>query len=167
MVTIRQADRKDVHIINRLSHEIWNKTFLDFISQEQIDYMLDWMYHPHVLKEEISTGKIYYILEENNIPIGYMSIEINYPDVELLRIHKLYVQPEKHGNGYGRLLLNKAIEIAKETNCNKLHLNVNRGNKAVDFYKTFGFRIDKPEDIKIGGGFFMNDYIMIYDIPSK
>jgi ribosomal protein S18 acetylase RimI-like enzyme len=40
-------------------------------------------------------------------------------------------------------------------------LNVNRNNKALGFYQKFGFVILREEDIDIGNGYFMNDYIMV------
>ena len=42
-----------------------------------------------------------------------------------------------------------------------LELNVNRYNKnALQFYTKQGFAIIKEEDIAIGKGFFMNDFVM-------
>ena len=41
-----------------------------------------------------------------------------------------------------------------------LELNVNRQNTAIGFYKKLGFKIIAEEDIPIGNGFFMNDYVM-------
>jgi ribosomal protein S18 acetylase RimI-like enzyme len=37
---------------------------------------------------------------------------------------------------------------------------VNRENKAIGFYNKLGFTIIAEEDIPIGNGFFMNDYVM-------
>jgi hypothetical protein len=37
---------------------------------------------------------------------------------------------------------------------------VNRYNPAKDFYGKRGFTIVYTEDIDIGGGYFMNDYVM-------
>ena len=39
-------------------------------------------------------------------------------------------------------------------------LNVNRRNKAKQFYEHLGFTIISEEDIDIGQGYFMNDYVM-------
>ena len=41
-----------------------------------------------------------------------------------------------------------------------LQLNVNRHNTAKSFYEKLGFAVIKEEDIDIGSGYFMNDYIM-------
>ena len=45
-----------------------------------------------------------------------------------------------------------------------MELNVNRNNKALDFYYRMGMRKDRQGDFDIGNGFFMNDYIMVLDI---
>lgn len=39
-------------------------------------------------------------------------------------------------------------------------LNVNRYNKALEFYLRMGMQIDRSGDFDIGGGFYMNDYIL-------
>jgi ribosomal protein S18 acetylase RimI-like enzyme len=39
-------------------------------------------------------------------------------------------------------------------------VNVNRHNKALHFYEKYGFKIIREEDIDIGEGYFMNDYVM-------
>jgi len=44
---------------------------------------------------------------------------------------------------------------------------VNRYNKAKDFYEKAGFIIKETADIEIGGGFFMNDYVMELPITAK
>jgi ribosomal protein S18 acetylase RimI-like enzyme len=41
-----------------------------------------------------------------------------------------------------------------------LRLNVNRNNKAKEFYEKLGFTVIQEEDIDIGSGYYMNDYIM-------
>jgi hypothetical protein len=41
-----------------------------------------------------------------------------------------------------------------------LHLNVNRFNPSVEFYKHLGFKVVAEEDIDIGRDYFMEDYIM-------
>jgi ribosomal protein S18 acetylase RimI-like enzyme len=37
---------------------------------------------------------------------------------------------------------------------------VNRHNRALHFYEKQGFKIIREEDIDIGSGYFMNDYVM-------
>ena len=47
------------------------------------------------------------------------------------------------------------MEAGKET----LDLNVNRHNKAKNFYEKMGFQVAYEEDIPIGK-YWMNDYVM-------
>ncbi len=167
MVDVKQLYVDDVFIVNQLAHQIWPITFKEILSKEQIDYMLGWMYDVNTLKDEVQTGKIYYLLTENGQPIGFMGLEPNYPDADYLRIHKLYVMPERHGKGFGRILMNKAIDLALDLSCHTIHLNVNKYNSAVEFYKHIGFDIVKEEDINIGKGFFMEDYVMELRLKNR
>jgi ribosomal protein S18 acetylase RimI-like enzyme len=76
------------------------------------------------------------------------------------KVHKLYVHPLLHGKGFGKKLLDKIIEEIKPTGATKLRLNVNRQNRAKGFYERYGFAVIGEEDIAIGEGYFMNDFIM-------
>ena len=56
--------------------------------------------------------------------------------------------------------MEKGEQLAKENNSSYFILNVNRYNKATDFYIKLGFEISYEEDIDIGNGFLMEDYVM-------
>lgn len=160
MVETVQLGKEDVFLVNHLAHQIWPHTFRDILSKDQIDYMLDWMYNVQTLEEQVQIGHLYYVVKENGVAKGFVGLEPNFPDADMLRIHKLYVLPDAHGKGLGRALLNQAIDVAFDLDLHTLHLNVNRFNKAVEFYKHCGFEIVGEEDIDIGKGYLMEDYIM-------
>ncbi|MCF0164610.1 MAG: GNAT family N-acetyltransferase, partial [Bacteroidales bacterium] len=66
----------------------------------------------------------------------------------------------------GKVLFNLAIEEIRRLHpapC-KMELNVNRYNKALDFYKYMGMKQLRQGDFDIGNGWYMNDYIMGLDI---
>ena len=161
-----QLGKEDVFLVNHLAHQIWPYTFRDILSKDQIDYMLEWMYNVQTLEEQVQTGYLYYLVKENGIAKGFVGLEPNFPDADMLRIHKLYVLPEAHGKGLGRVLLNKAIDVAFDLDLHTLHLNVNRFNDAVKFYEHCGFKIIGEEDIDIGKGYLMEDYIMELKVKS-
>ena len=54
----------------------------------------------------------------------------------------------------------QAKKEALKNECTSLILNVNRFNNAVQFYQHLGFRIVKEENIDIGNGYLMEDYVM-------
>lgn len=160
MVEIEQLSIDRIHLVNHLAHDIWPHTFKDILKREQINYMLDWMYDLSTLEEQVRIGHLYYAIKDYGRPVGFIGLEANFPDAGHLRIHKLYVLPEIQGKGLGRKLVNHAIDIAFDLDLDVLHLNVNRFNKSVDFYKHVGFKVVAEEDIEIGKGYLMEDYVM-------
>ena len=118
------------------------------------------MYSIEMLASQISNGHQFYILTENERDLGFIGIELNYLFDGKTKIHKIYVLPEFQGKGIGEKLIEKAIDISKRNKINVVLLNVNRFNKAIDFYIKKGFKIIKEENIDIGNGFLMEDYVM-------
>ena len=147
-------------IVQDLAYRIWPSTYGEILSKNQLEYMLDWLYDTHALQEKVTTGHLYYVVKENGLAKGYLALEPNYPDAGYLRIHNLYVLPDRQGSGLGRALVNQAIDVAFDLDINALHLNVNRFNKARAFYEHLGFKVIGEEDIEIGQGYLMEDYIM-------
>ena len=160
MLEIKQLNSENIEIVSSLAHQIWPHAFDAILTKDQMRYMLDWMYDVNTLKEQIQTGHLYYIIKENGEARGFLGVEPNYPDAGILRIHKLYVLTDRQGKGLGRALVNHAIDIAFDLDMHSLHLNVNRYNKAADFYKHIGFEVVGEEDIDIGKGYLMEDFIM-------
>lgn len=160
MLAVKQIHAEEIFIISQLAHDIWPEAYKDILSSDQITYMLDWMYNVQTLQEQANTGYLYYLLTEDGRPTGFLGLEPNFPDADVLRIHKIYVLPEKQGKGHGRELFNQAMNVAFDLGSHSLHLNVNKFNKAVDFYKHVGFQVIKEEDIDIGKGYLMEDFVM-------
>lgn len=157
-MNIRAINESEVRLIKDLAHRIWPNTFRDILSSDQMAYMLDWMYSEKTLIQQLNEGHTFYLIEDNGTPLGFMGMEL-FED-QRVKIHKLYVLPETQGLGYGRELLKFAQSWAKEKNAHTIYLNVNRFNKAVHFYEHMGMSITKEEDIDIGKGFLMEDYVM-------
>ena len=160
MIEIVQLGKEEIFLVHKLAHDIWPKAFRNIISSDQINYMLDWMYDINTLEEQVQTGHLFYVVKEDGVAKGFIGLEPNYPDIEILRIHKFYVLPECQGKGMGRVLFNKAVDVAFDLDLSTLHLNVNRFNPSVEFYKHLGFKVVAEEDIDIGREYFMEDYIM-------
>jgi len=90
--------------------------------------------------------------------VGYTAIEPK--ENNHFKLHKIYLSPSLQGKGIGRFLLEEMEKKAKTLGAEKLFLNVNRFNKAIHFYQRHGYNILREEDIDIGNGYFMNDYVM-------
>ncbi|MFA7274877.1 MAG: GNAT family N-acetyltransferase [Crocinitomicaceae bacterium] len=143
-----------------LAAQIWPDTFSSILTEDQIAYMLNWMYAPAQLRSQLSEGHDFYFLRTNGTEIGFVGLEKNYPEKGMLRIHKIYLLPQFQGKNLGKFMLEETEKIARMENLHSLHLNVNRFNKAKDFYLKMGFVVVKEEDIAIGNGYLMEDYVM-------
>lgn len=158
---IIEATEDHIFIIQSLTKVVWPETFKSILSGEQIAYMMDMMYSTPALHSQMREQNHHYILlEDNGEYMGFLSYEVNYKNVPVTKVHKIYVLPSGQGKGYGRLLIEAARDIALKNQTKELSLNVNRENKAIDFYKRVGFEIVRQEDIDIGDGFLMQDYVM-------
>lgn len=133
-----------------------------------MDYMLERMYAPDVLQRQMDEGHIFLILTEDGSPVGFAGFECDYGGKQgVCKLHKLYLLPETQGRGLGRMLLHAVKEMAQERSQERLLLNVNRYNKALHFYRRLGFEVVAEEDIDIGQGFFMNDYLMALELKEE
>lgn len=160
-MNIHEAKEEHIWIIQSLSNRVWPHTFKDILSEQQIAYMMDMMYSDQSLKKQMAEQNHHYLLiEDQGEYLGYLSYELNYKNKLLTKIHKIYVLPSTQGKGLGRLFIDAVAEIAKENGNTQLSLNVNRYNKAVEFYKHLGFEVVGNEDIDIGNGFLMEDFIL-------
>ena len=158
-LTIYTADETDVHTIATLAHATWPQTYGDILSDQQLSYMLDLYYSAHALREQLADGHTFLIAEISSEPVGFASFSHDHT-VGAYKIHKLYVHPMMQGNGIGKKLIEKVLENIGLRNASSLRLNVNRNNPAKIFYEKIGFSIVGEEDIAIGEGYFMNDYVM-------
>ena len=153
------ADEKDIRSIQNLALVTFPATYSSIISAEQIDFMMDMMYSETVLRRELEGGVTFLMLLADGTPAGFVSFG-KQDDEGLFHLHKIYLLPEYQGLGYGREMFLKAEHEMRAQGAKAFELNVNRHNKALDFYKKMGMSIDRSGDFDIGGGFYMNDYIM-------
>lgn len=163
MITVIQATDQELPIIRDIAYQTWPTTFGEILSSAQIRYMLDMMYSLDSLKRQISEQKHVFLLAQetdSKAYLGYVSYEFDYKSQSKTKIHKIYLLPASQGKGVGRLLIDKVAELAAEHRNSTVSLNVNRYNKAIQFYERMGFNVIDNETIDIGDGFLMEDFVM-------
>lgn len=162
---IRQATQGDIATIQELAQLAFPPTFRAIIGDAQVAYMMNWMYSTESLERQMASGHVYQIGYENSRAVGYVSLERQ--GDALFHLQKIYVPPAEQKKGYGKQLFCSAIALAKRLagkSCT-VELNVNRENSgAIEFYKRRGMKIVRQGDFAIGGGYFMNDYIMALEV---
>lgn len=157
-LTLRRALEKDIPLIRDLSTRIWPQTYATILSAPQIDYMMNIMYSEDALLKQMKDKHEFIIVNDGVDPVGFASFSLAEPGI--YKLHKIYVMPQNQGKGAGKFVINEIIKAIIRKGGKGLRLNVNRNNKAKDFYEKLGFTVMKEEDIDIGSGYFMNDYVM-------
>ncbi|WP_406824546.1 N-acetyltransferase family protein [Pedobacter sp. KACC 23697] len=162
MITLRKAKEEDIEVIRDIAVATWPSTYMDIIGQAQIDYMLEKMYSKGELLKQLMEGHIFLIAEEGETQFGFAGYSIIGHEERVYKLHKLYVLPSAHGKGVGKILINEVFNQVKNAGGSALQLNVNKHNKAKDFYLKGGFTIKESVKLDIGEGYFMDDYVMEY-----
>lgn len=160
MIILRKAKEEDIATIQDLADRTWRITYAEYLSTEQIDYMLEKMYNRGELLSQLQKGYAFLIAEEDDVDLGFASFSIFEPENHSFKLHKLYVLPQTHGRGVGKLLINEVFNLVKRAGAKSLQLNVNKNNKAKEFYERAGFIIKETVILDIGNGFVMDDYVM-------
>ena len=139
-------------VVREIAQITWPITYREILSSEQLDYMFEWMYNLETIQNQVEEGQLFYVLKDNEKPLGFIGLELFTTEKNELKIQKIYVLPSAQGKGIGRKLIEKAVEIAQEKGIENVILNVNRFNKAVSFYQKLGFKITSEVNIDIGKG---------------
>lgn len=161
---IRKATLEDYITIYDLAHHTWYDTYTKILSLEQVEYMLDMMYSRESIDEQMGVkGHQFLLIADQSVAIGFAAYELNYK-LGTAKLHKLYVLPNIQGKGAGRLLMAEVEKAAVQNGNDKVMLNVNRNNPAFDFYVKCGYAKIGEEDIDIGHGYLMEDYIMAKEL---
>ena len=160
MVEIIPANNSDFGIIKDLAYHIWPATYGRILSEKQLAYMLDLFYNEKALQQNVADNHRFILIKENEVAVGFADYELQYKNDAVTRIHKIYVLPETQGKGFGKKMIQYIENKALEAKNIKLSLNVNRFNKAKNFYESQGFKIAFEEDVELDFGYLMEDYRM-------
>ena len=139
-MNIIRANRVEQFIkINELATVIWHVHYVPIIGNEQVDYMLQWMYDINSLQKQHEDGHVFYIIESEGKDLGFISIKDEGTGDWFL--NKLYVLTHKQRTGLGSALFEFIVD---EHPIDCIRLQVNRQNyKAINFYFKLGLLLKK------------------------
>jgi GNAT superfamily N-acetyltransferase len=156
---VRIAKKEDLWQIRELAQKIFPVTYEQIVREGQVEYMMDLFYTPEALVSQLDSGQIFLIIYYEGKAAGFASYtRIN--EEGDFKLNKIYLDYTTQGKGLGKWLLHDVIYRVKSAGGKTLQLNVNRHNKAKGFYQNMGFSIVKEELLDIGGGHYMDDYVM-------
>ncbi len=157
-IVLKPASTKaDIQNIAALGEEIWREHYSGLLGEAQVAYMLDkFQSAPAVSAQLESGGYTYWLILDGETPCGYCGF-VKEPD--RLFLSKLYLRRDCRGKGIARQVLN-ALE-KEAAGLHSIYLTVNKENNgSIAVYRHLGFRQIDAVKTDIGGGFFMDDYIM-------
>ncbi|MFJ7746408.1 GNAT family N-acetyltransferase [Peribacillus sp. NPDC097295] len=145
-IHIRKCTLEDLPILQEIGCETFNETFKDQNSPENMKVYLDRAFNANQLETELSNSEsAFFFIYVHAEVAGYLKVNVNEAQTEKegndsLEIERIYIRKEFQGQGLGHHLINKALELAKEQNKQKIWLGVWEKNEgAIKFYERMGF----------------------------
>ena len=145
-INIKQCTIQDLRKLQEISYETFNETFKDQNSPENMNAYLEKAFNLKQLESELSniSSQFYFVYFHNEVA-GYLKVNTNEAQSEemgdeSLEVERIYIKGNFQKHGLGKLLLNKAMEIAMESKKKKIWLGVwEKNENAIAFYKKMGF----------------------------
>jgi len=157
---LKVENNSQVDAVAKLAREIWEQHFTAIIGAAQVEYMLNKFQSSKAIASQLDEGWEYYLAKRENEFVAYTGLVPNESEGRML-ISKLYVKNSVRGSGVGNLLLDYIEETSRARGFNTLWLTVNRFNdNTVKWYFRHGFITVDEVRKDIGGGFYMDDFIM-------
>ena len=154
------AKEEDVAMVARLAEEIWREHFTPIISADQVAYMLEKFQSPEAISSQLAAGTEYYMAVVDGALVGYTALIPDERNSKMM-ISKLYVRRDVRGSGVGSGLLEFVELECEKRKLTTIWLTVNRFNDGpIQWYLRRGFQTVDEVKKDIGGGFYMDDFIM-------
>ncbi len=92
------------------------------------------------ISKKFSKYAEFYCLKQENEPIGFIAFYDNNQETKVAFLSMIIVSKEYQGQGVGKYLLNKMIEVCRIKGMNSITLEVDKTNEnAIVFYEKHGF----------------------------
>jgi ribosomal protein S18 acetylase RimI-like enzyme len=143
---IRKCSPDDAPVIREIGRLTFFETFRDTTSPENMDAYLEKAFNLEQLEQELSNpSSEFFLLYADHEPAAYLKINTGDAQTEAmgdeaLEVERLYVKREFQKRGFGKLLMNHALDIARQRRKKKVWLGVwEHNDNALAFYRKMGF----------------------------
>lgn len=156
-IEITIAYLKDLGTIQVIGRQTFLETFADSNTEDDMNEYLEENFNEQKVRSELENAdSSFFIAWENEIPVGYLKVNVGIAQTELqdntsLEIERIYVKSSHHGKKVGQLLYEKALEMGLLQNKVYLWLGVWEENlRAIRFYEKNGFVAFDKHIFKVG-----------------
>jgi len=152
------STNEQIQCVAILANNIWYEHYVSIIGIDQVKYMVEKFQSENAISEQLKDGYLYYLIQNNQENIGYLSIKKR---ASSLFLSKIYLSKSHRSKGIGRSSMEYIEKQARNLKCSSISLTVNKNNiNSIKSYKKIGFISLGPIVIDIGNGFIMDDYKM-------
>lgn len=153
---------KELADIATLASEIWHQYFVPLIGSAQVDYMINKFQSLPALMRQTTDGYEYFQLVLNGTLCGYTGIHVK---DDALFLSKLYLKESMRGQHLSSKTFLFLKQLCQERHLSKIWLTCNKHNAhTLSVYEHFGFSTVQDVKTDIGNGFYMDDYILEYEV---
>lgn len=171
MIEIKKVTLSDLSIIQKISKQSFTETFAEINTPENMEKYLHESFNTEQLTSEINNADSpFYIAFWETEPVGYLKLNFGNAQTEPIKaetieIQRIYVLQAFHGKKIGQLLLDKALEIARQDAVDYIWLGVwEENHRAIQFYSKNGF-ITFDKHIFTLGNDQQTDLLMKLEFP--
>ncbi|WP_342388194.1 GNAT family N-acetyltransferase [Salinicoccus bachuensis] len=171
-MTITRCTENDWKQLQEISHVTFDETFRAQNKPENMEAYLAQAFTEKKVKNELSEkDSQFFFIYAGDDHAGYLKINTGDAQTEemgndALEIERIYILKAFQGQGLGRILFDKAMDIANEMQTSKIWLGVwEKNDKAIAFYKKLGFREEGSHSFYMGDE-EQTDIIMVKPLAS-
>ena len=165
-IAVRYGTFDDAELIADISRETFFESYAAYNTKENMDKFLNEQFTKGRLMMEVGRHEnVFLIAYCNNEVGGYLKLRDDKKPSLLknnnaLEIARIYATAKWKGLGVGKVLMQQAIDIAKEKGKEVLWLIVwSQNEKAIDFYAKWGFKKIDECDFLLGDD-VQKDWVM-------
>ncbi|WP_276301329.1 GNAT family N-acetyltransferase [Halorussus lipolyticus] len=153
-IEIRRGRPADIDALQRVSRRAWKEAHAPIIGEETVEDFLGDHYDAESFRAEIEDDETVFAVavDDAGVPVGFVSARPSDDDPAVYDLGRLYVSPERWGEGIGQQLLARAEETIADWGGERVLLGVMAENdRAVSFYESAGYdRTGEFYDERIG-----------------
>ncbi len=169
-ISVRPLIKEDLPLLQNIGKVTFSETFDEINTPDNMKKYLKEKFNQKLLISELEdSDSKFFFAEVKDKVVGYLKVNKDKAQTEdvlnnAMEIERIYVLKNYHGKNVGRVLFDKALEIAQEMNASVIWLGVWESNyRAIKFYEKYGFEKFDTHIFRIGNN-IQTDYLMKLDI---
>ena len=147
----------DIKELQTISFRTFDDTFREMNHPDNLkDYLNNAFTYDKLQRELEHPNSYFYFLYDNDKIVGYLKLNVGAAQTEdiasdALEVERLYILKNYQHHGYGKKLMNFAINFAVEEEKQSIWLGVwEKNENAIKFYEHFGFKKVTEHEFKMG-----------------